>query len=552
MRPQEVPDLLEKGEGLSQPQICTIDVYMVMVKCWMIDENVRPTFKELVNEFARMARDPPRFLVIKRREVDSNQSQGTPDETQQLREEVTDLMAGLEDQDGEGLDDDMDSPSLYSSRSQSRLRHDSHRAQLGPAGYLPMTPGLGESSRQQLRPPRSRLNSARTVSECSEGRGTMLDLELDDFPLAGSLRRGRCREDSAYLSQRISMSSPSETPSPQTEGEEDQSEYVLPGAADSPERESLLMPPASHVRGSSFPTSSPGLDGENMDYEYMNKQTCTLPASPRRSTDLLKERAQNHRVNKQTVSPLPTLMGSTQLFPAGGDIEMTEDLRQQDCTDFNGVEHPKRSVTGGKLPITDCSSNGSVLVTDNEGGRMELLCRDVGNEAGQGRSPEQEAVEYEYMDICSGRNRTTGTASKKDPETMGTATMEREGEARMEEVEADGSEQQDDEDYHYMNKQPRLRPTLRGRGVREQGLGGGAREGEAYEYEEMDSLAVSPNGGDRTEYENLEVAAGGVRCSGVGGYLKLHTGGAEVSDHSFDNPDYWHSRLFLKPDAVRT
>lgn len=33
MRPQEVPDLLEEGERLSQPSICTIDVYMVMVKC---------------------------------------------------------------------------------------------------------------------------------------------------------------------------------------------------------------------------------------------------------------------------------------------------------------------------------------------------------------------------------------------------------------------------------------------------------------------------------------------------------------------------------------
>uniref|UniRef100_A0A8C8CP28 Receptor protein-tyrosine kinase n=1 Tax=Oncorhynchus tshawytscha TaxID=74940 RepID=A0A8C8CP28_ONCTS len=68
MRPQEVPDLLEKGERLSQPPICTIDVYMVMVKCWMIDENVRPTFKELANEFTRMARDPPRYLVIKVRQ----------------------------------------------------------------------------------------------------------------------------------------------------------------------------------------------------------------------------------------------------------------------------------------------------------------------------------------------------------------------------------------------------------------------------------------------------------------------------------------------------
>uniref|UniRef100_A0A3B4GPW4 Receptor protein-tyrosine kinase n=1 Tax=Pundamilia nyererei TaxID=303518 RepID=A0A3B4GPW4_9CICH len=63
--PQEVPGLLEKGERLSQPHICTIDVYMVMVKCWMIDENIRPTFKELASDFTRMARDPPRYLVIK-------------------------------------------------------------------------------------------------------------------------------------------------------------------------------------------------------------------------------------------------------------------------------------------------------------------------------------------------------------------------------------------------------------------------------------------------------------------------------------------------------
>lgn len=99
MHPQQVPGLLEKGERLAQPQICTIDVYMVMVKCerwlllgrehdiqlactslfliicahllfpllsgWMVDENVRPTFKELANEFTRMARDPQRYLVAK-------------------------------------------------------------------------------------------------------------------------------------------------------------------------------------------------------------------------------------------------------------------------------------------------------------------------------------------------------------------------------------------------------------------------------------------------------------------------------------------------------
>ncbi len=36
---------------------------------WMIDENVRPTFKELASEFTRMARDPPRYLVIKVRKA---------------------------------------------------------------------------------------------------------------------------------------------------------------------------------------------------------------------------------------------------------------------------------------------------------------------------------------------------------------------------------------------------------------------------------------------------------------------------------------------------
>lgn len=62
---RDVPDLLEKGERLPQPTICTIDVYMLMVKCWMIDPESRPSFKELAEEFAKMARDPGRYLVIK-------------------------------------------------------------------------------------------------------------------------------------------------------------------------------------------------------------------------------------------------------------------------------------------------------------------------------------------------------------------------------------------------------------------------------------------------------------------------------------------------------
>uniref|UniRef100_A0A452I0R6 receptor protein-tyrosine kinase n=1 Tax=Gopherus agassizii TaxID=38772 RepID=A0A452I0R6_9SAUR len=60
----EISSVLEKGERLPQPPICTIDVYMIMVKCWMIDADSRPKFRELISEFSKMARDPQRYLVI--------------------------------------------------------------------------------------------------------------------------------------------------------------------------------------------------------------------------------------------------------------------------------------------------------------------------------------------------------------------------------------------------------------------------------------------------------------------------------------------------------
>lgn len=61
---RDISSLLEKGERLPQPPICTIDVYMIMIKCWMLDAESRPSFQELADEFAKMARDPGRFLVI--------------------------------------------------------------------------------------------------------------------------------------------------------------------------------------------------------------------------------------------------------------------------------------------------------------------------------------------------------------------------------------------------------------------------------------------------------------------------------------------------------
>ncbi|KAK0178377.1 hypothetical protein PV328_002328 [Microctonus aethiopoides] len=60
---RKVPELLEKGDRLPQPIGVSIDVYMILIKCWMLDAESRPSFKELGDEFARMSRDPERYIA---------------------------------------------------------------------------------------------------------------------------------------------------------------------------------------------------------------------------------------------------------------------------------------------------------------------------------------------------------------------------------------------------------------------------------------------------------------------------------------------------------
>uniref|UniRef100_A0A8C1LT78 Receptor protein-tyrosine kinase n=1 Tax=Cyprinus carpio TaxID=7962 RepID=A0A8C1LT78_CYPCA len=240
MRPQEVPDLLEKGERLSQPQICTIDVYMVMVKCWMIDENVRPTFKELANEFTRMARDPSRYLVIT-----VCQTNGVLNHFLHCILPVTVKLELL-------------TPSNI-------------------AGYLPMTPGLESSTGWASR---SRLDSGCTVSESSEGRGTAVEVEMnEDMSSVGSMRRVKHREDSAYMSQRDSLAGPPETTSTGIPGEEDQNGYVLPGFGESPEKGEDKSHSDGDFLSSETEYTDGDLDLQGVQYEYMDIRGSAGPPS---------------------------------------------------------------------------------------------------------------------------------------------------------------------------------------------------------------------------------------------------------------------------------
>ncbi|KYO28464.1 hypothetical protein Y1Q_0003953 [Alligator mississippiensis] len=265
VRLAEVPDLLEKGERLAQPPICTIDVYMVMVKCWMVDENVRPTFKELANEFTRMARDPPRYLVIKR-----DSGPVPPAETPALSDKDLDEVETLELEEEE----DMELGGLFSLSTghlSPRPRPDSTRSptmQSPPAGYIPMNQTSLSAGRQARTVRRCRQDSmGRTLSESSEGRGTASEYELGDEPelaLALALPGGpgggpRSRGDSAYLSRRGSSPRPDSPP----DSEEDANGYVMPNRSGQ-----------EHTAASRAPE-----EDEEEAYEYMNRPRGARPAS---------------------------------------------------------------------------------------------------------------------------------------------------------------------------------------------------------------------------------------------------------------------------------
>ncbi|KAM9523548.1 receptor tyrosine-protein kinase erbB-3-like isoform 2-T2 [Salvelinus alpinus] len=529
MRPQEVPDLLEKGERLSQPPICTIDVYMVMVKCWMIDENVRPTFKELANEFTRMARDPPRYLVIK---GECSPSDSPSDVSHQRSTKLDDMEAGQEDQDEDTT------PPLYRSqaRSLSRLSGmDSHRGvHSSQTGYLPMTPGLDNPQMVWPSASRSRLNSARTMSESSEGRGTVVELEMSEyFLLSGSMRRKRHREDSAYMSQRDSMSGgPSETPSPDTEGDKDQSGYMLPGLGDSPERETLLfssqvtLPRGKTSKVSSYP-SGPSEDHDSAceEYEYMNKQASIMYLSPRQQPVHSKDGPQRLKMNKRQCSSVP-------------DTEYSKCMGHRTSAGENrGGQTKNEEHQDYEFPALNSDSDNT-----EQRGSVDM--------------------EYKYMDILSvgpeASERPDDPPTRDVPHPGATPKQWMRGEREVEEEEDDEYvvEYVEEDDYQYTNRQPKLRHALRGReGLRMQGGG----EGEVDEYEDMDSLAA-PGAGDPVEYENVqregEGAVGGMggQHTGMGAFVKVRAGVGEPSggDCSFDNPDYWQSRLFLKLNAVNT
>ncbi|XP_008279468.1 receptor tyrosine-protein kinase erbB-3-like [Stegastes partitus] len=540
VQPQEVPSLLEKGERLSQPHICTIDVYMVMVKCWMIDENIRPTFKELASDFTRMARDPPRYLVIK---LDGEEA--APDEIHRRESERGLLDADLEDNDEEGLEDGLATPPLQHSPSWSlsRSRINSYRSgasQAGPTGYLPMTPSPADSLRQ-LWFQRSRLSSVRTLPERSEVRGA--GREAEDGLRTVSLHRARFGSERSNPRMPVSRhrklstaSSPSSYKvwTADEEEEVDHYGYVLPGSPGTPERASRI---SQSARRNSRLKNNLRLVVINpaQEYEIMNKD-----APPCSTSSMLSQGDDLTVALCRRISPLPSPTLAA-LLPAEEKAH-EETLTSTSAVRSKQVHEPCEGTVAERRDSTEKQQL-------NRDFTAEIKAVDDQGDAGQGIG------RYEYMDI-----RRCDSTEGDEPQWERQTSAQSEAETEEEEVlKKEHKEEEEKEKCHNTNKQASLQGNPSS--MIEPGPDVLTARGEKLEeYEEMTRFRVVPGGWEHTEYENLPVKGrdvseemGSGRCAGIGEYIKVCAGvGEPGSNTSFDNPDYWHSRLFLKPDAVRT
>lgn len=82
---KDVPELIEIGHKLPQPDICSLDVYCILLSCWVLDADARPSFKTLSETFAEKARDPGRYLMIPGDKFMRLPSYTNQDEKEQIR-----------------------------------------------------------------------------------------------------------------------------------------------------------------------------------------------------------------------------------------------------------------------------------------------------------------------------------------------------------------------------------------------------------------------------------------------------------------------------------
>lgn len=222
-----------------------------------------------------------------------------------------------------------------------------------------------------------------------------------------------------------------------------------------------------------------------------------------------------------TLAPLPAHNTET----VGSDVTNIEDQYGQ---------------KGSTHQVTRPSGRGTKAV-DEQGEVAQGICR------------------YEYMDIRRASSAEEDNPAKKthvtcegDTEDTDQTVAELKEELReVEEEEEDICHNTDEEQPMQMNESSEIvdEPDVLQVG-----------DEKIEEYEEMTIQCVVPIGWESADYQNVPAKGricpqdtGSDRCGDIGEYIKVCAGMGEAGGNtSFDNPDYWHSRLFLQPDAVRT
>ncbi|OAF71775.1 hypothetical protein A3Q56_00456 [Intoshia linei] len=92
MKPKQIYSRLNLGERLPQPDIASLDVYLIMIRCWITDAQSRPPFTFLKECFEDMQNDPTKFLRI---EVDTKIDFFSPENIDDDVMEADDYMALL-------------------------------------------------------------------------------------------------------------------------------------------------------------------------------------------------------------------------------------------------------------------------------------------------------------------------------------------------------------------------------------------------------------------------------------------------------------------------
>ena len=116
----EVISSIIKGVRLARPPIASIDVYTILLRCWLEKPYTRPSFKELSDEFEKMCIEPKLYLSLK--DVDTSKKFRTISESthELIKNFHSDENEKQEDKDD--LDQEKDKNKTHSKSNKSKPR----------------------------------------------------------------------------------------------------------------------------------------------------------------------------------------------------------------------------------------------------------------------------------------------------------------------------------------------------------------------------------------------------------------------------------------------